>query len=156
MIQASVLDELFSGMSSQLFERVRDDLGLAYFVGSSRVIGLDSGMLFLYGGTHPSTAEQVLEEMSVEMERIRSGKVEPDELDRIKIRLKAQRRMSLQSMGARAMQAGLNATYDLAVNDWMNFDAKLDAVTIEDLAAFAATYFKEEQRLELIVRPAEA
>ncbi len=153
MIKASVLDELFSGMSSQLFERVRDDLGLAYFVGSSRVIGLDTGMLFLYGGTHPSTAEQVLEEMSVEVERIRSGKVEQDELDRIKIRMKAQRRMSLQTIGARAMQAGLNATYDLPVNDWMNFDAQLDAVTIDDLAVFAETYFKEEQRLELIVRP---
>ena len=153
MIKASVLDELFSGMSSQLFERVRDDLGLAYFVGSSRVIGLDTGMLFLYGGTHPSTAEQVLDEMTVEIDRIRSGKVEQDELDRIKIRLKAQRRMSMQTIGARAMQAGLNATYDLPVNDWMNFDAKLDAVTIEDLADFAETYFKAEQRLELIVRP---
>ena len=140
-------------MSSQLFERVRDDLGLAYFVGSSRVIGLDTGMLFLYGGTHPSTAEQVLEEMAVEIERIRSGKVEQEELDRIKIRLKAQRRMSLQTIGARAMQAGLNATYQLPVNDWMNFDAKLDAVTIEDLASFAETYFKEDQKLELIVRP---
>jgi predicted Zn-dependent peptidase len=64
--------------------------------------------------------------------------------------------MSLQTMGARAMQAGLNATYDLPVNDWMNFDSKLDAVTIDDLAAFAETYFKEEQRLELIVRPEEA
>jgi len=154
MIVASVLDELFSGMSSQLFERVRDELGLAYFVGSSRVIGMDTGMLFLYGGTHPSTAEKVLDEMALEIDRIRSGKVENEELDRIKIRLKAQRRMSMQTIGARAMQAGLNATYDLPINDWMNFDDKLDAVSLGDLADFARDYFREDKRLEMIVRPA--
>ncbi|MCZ6672656.1 MAG: pitrilysin family protein [Verrucomicrobia bacterium] len=153
MIVAAVLDELFSGMSSQLFERVRDELGLAYFVGSSRVIGLDTGMLFLYGGTHTSTAEQVLDEMSNEIERIRSGKVEADELDRIKVRLKAQRRMSQQTIGARAMQAGLNVTYGLPVNDWMNFDAKVDKVTVKDLAQFVESYFSEDKRLEMIVRP---
>lgn len=156
MIKAAILDELFSGMSSQLFERVRDDLGLAYFVGSSRVIGLDSGMMFLYGGTHPSTAEEVLDEMELEVNRIASGNVEQEELDRIKIRLKAQRRMSMQTIGSRAMQAGLNATYDLPVNDWMYFDSKLDAVTVQDLASFAKSYFAESQRLELIVSPEEA
>ncbi|MDA0346250.1 MAG: pitrilysin family protein [Verrucomicrobia bacterium] len=153
MLLASVLDELFSGMSSQLFERVRDDLGLAYYVGSSRVIGMDTGMLFLYGGTQPSTAQAVLDEMTAEVERIQSGKVESDEFARVKTRLKAQRRMSMQTIGSRAMQAALNVTYGLPVNDWMNFDDKLDQVTVEDLADFAAKFFSADKRLELIVRP---
>jgi len=155
MLLASVLDELFSGMSSQLFERVRDDLGLAYYVGSSRVIGMDTGMLFLYGGTQPSTAQSVLDEMTAEVERIQSGKVDADELARIKIRLKAQRRMSMQTIGSRAMQAALNVTYGLPVNDWMSFDKKIERVTIEDLAEFATKYFSVDKRLELIVRPEE-
>lgn len=155
MVTASVLDELFSGMSSRLFERVRDDLGLAYFVGCSRVIGLDTGMLFLYGGTHPSTVGKVLEEMELEVNRIRSGQVELEELNRIKIRLKAQRRMSLQTIGARAMQAGLNAIYGLPVNDWMNLDEKIDRITLDDLTAFAKDYFSFDKRLELIVQPEE-
>ena len=153
MLLASVLDELFSGMSSQLFERVRDDLGLAYYVGSSRVIGMDTGMLFLYGGTQASTAQAVLGEMTTEVERIQCGKVDSDEFARIKVRLKAQRRMSMQTIGSRAMQAALNVTYGLPVNDWMNFDEKLDLVTIEDLAEFATKYFSADKRLELIVRP---
>jgi zinc protease len=153
MLIASLIDELFSGMSSQLFERVRDDLGLAYYVGSSRVIGMDTGMLFLYGGTQPSTAQTVLDEMTAEVERIQSGKVGSDEFERTKIRLKAQRRMSMQTIGARAMQAALNVTYGLPVNDWMNFDEKLDRISIKDLAEFATKYFSVDKRFELIVRP---
>lgn len=153
MVIAAVLDELFSGMSSQLFERVRDDLGLAYFIGSSRVIGMDTGMLFLYGGTQAETAQTVLDEMSAEVERIQSGKVGADELERVKIRLKAQRRMSMQTIGARAMQAALNVTYGLPVNDWMNFDEKIDRVSSEVVAEFATRYLSIDKRLELIVRP---
>ncbi|MCB1121709.1 MAG: insulinase family protein, partial [Verrucomicrobiae bacterium] len=152
MTVATVLDEIFSGMSSQLFERVRDDMGLAYFIGSSRVIGLETGMFFLYGGTHPSSAEKVLEEMSLEIDRIKSGKLEADELERVKIRLKAQRRMSMQAIGSRAMQAGLNATYGQPVNDWLHFDEKVDRVTLDTLASFAREYFDESKRLEMIVR----
>ncbi len=152
-ITASVLDELFSGMSSNLFEQVRDEKGLAYYVGSNRVIGLDTGMFYLYGGTQPESAEQVLEEMSLEIERIQAGKVEQLELDRIKIRLLAQRRMSMQTISSRAMQAGLNVVYDMPANDWLNFDKKLEAVTIERLQEFAVKYFNVSKRLELVVGP---
>ena len=153
MTLATVLDETLSGMSSRLFERVRDDLGLAYYVGSSRVTGMNTGMLFLYGGVHPTAAEMVLQEMANETERLRAGKVGREELERAKIRLKAQRRMSLQTIGARAMQAALNATFNLPINDWMNFDRKVDAVSAPVLTEFVKNYLRKEKRLELIVRP---
>ena len=156
MTLASVLEETLSGMSSRLFERVRDDLGLAYYLGSSRITGMDTGMLFLYGGTHPSSAEMVLQEMAEEIERLRAGKVGREELERAKICLKAQRRMSLQTIGARAMQAALNATYDLPINDWMNFDKKLDAVSAAKLTEFVKNYLRKDKRFELIVRPSGA
>ncbi len=153
MTLAAVLEETLSGMSSRLFERVREDLGLAYYLGSSRVTGMDTGMLFLYGGTHPPAAEKVLQEMAEEIERFRAGKVRREELERAKIRLKAQRRMSLQTIGARAMHAALNATYHLPINDWMNFGHKVDAVTAGDLTEFVKNYLRKEKRLEMIVRP---
>ena len=45
---SEVADELFSGMSSHLFERIREDLGLAYFVRSSRIVGLNTAMFYFY------------------------------------------------------------------------------------------------------------
>jgi zinc protease len=148
-----VADELFSGMSSRLFERVREEKGLAYFVRSSRVSGLDTGMFFFYAGTSPKSYAEVLEEFNAEIARVQAGKIGADELARCKTRLKAGRRMSLQTNSSRAMQAGLNALYGQPVNDWQNYGGYIDAVTVEALAAFAQRYFKRDLRIQLVVRP---
>ena len=148
-----VADELFSGMSSRLFERVREEKGLAYFVRSSRVSGLDTGMFSFYAGTSPKSYAEVLKEFDAEIARVQAGKIEAEELARCKTRLKAGRRMSLQTNSSRAMQAGLNALYGQPVNDWQNYSCYIDAVTVDALTAFAQRYFKRELRTQLVVRP---
>jgi zinc protease len=148
-----VADELFSGMSSRLFERVREEKGLAYFVRSMRITGLDTAMFAFYAGTAPAHQAQVLDEIDAEIRRIQTEGPAADELARCRTRLKAARRMSLQTNSSRAMQAGLNALYGQPVNDWQNYDARIDAVTIDALRAFARTYFKKELCSQLIVTP---
>ena len=148
-----VADELFSGMSSQLFERVREEKGLAYFVRSSRVSGLDTGMFSFFAGTSPKSYAEVLKEFDAEIARVQAGKIGAEELVRCQTRLKAARRMGLQTNSSRAMQAGLNALYGQPVNDWQNYGGYIDAVTIDALAAFAQCYFKRELRTQLVVRP---
>jgi truncated hemoglobin YjbI len=51
------------------------------------------------------------------------------------------------------MQAALNAVYHLPVNDWRTYDARIDAVTLADLQAFARRYFRPEARVQLVVKP---
>lgn len=148
-----VADELFSGMASRLFERVREEKGLAYFVRSARVTGLDAGMFYFFAGTQPGKEGEVLAEIDAEIARVQSGGVEPVELQRCQARLKAARRQSLQTNSARAMQAGLNALQGQPINDWKNYDGRIDAVTIADLAAFATRYFGKTRRTQLVVRP---
>ncbi len=150
---AEVADELFSGMSSRLFERVREEKGLAYFVRSSRVIGTNAGMFFFMAGTAPDSEGAVLAEIEAEIARVAGGGVEPAELVRCQTRLKAGRLMGMQTNGSRASQAGLNAIYGLPVNDWKNYPARIDAVTIGDLAQFAQRYFTINGRVRLVVRP---
>ncbi|MDO8539926.1 MAG: pitrilysin family protein [Opitutaceae bacterium] len=148
-----VADELFSGMASRLFERVREEKGLAYFVRSARVTGLDAGMFFFFAGTQPGKEAEVLAEIDAEIARVQSGGVEPVELARCQARLKAGRRQGMQTNSSRAMQAGLNALQGQPINDWKNYDGRIDAVTIADLAAFATRYFSRAQRTQLIVSP---
>jgi zinc protease len=148
-----VLDEIFSGVSARLFLRVRDELGLAYFVRSARVIGLNAAMFYLHAGTAPGSEAAVFAEFDAEIDRMRAGGVLPEELVRCQTRLKAGRRMSLQTNGSKAMQAGLNALYGLPADDWRRYDAHVDAVTVEDLAIFAARYFTRENRTRLTLRP---
>jgi len=148
-----VADELFSGMASRLFERVREEKGLAYFVRSARITGLDSGMFYFFAGTQPGREADVLTEIEAEIVRVQSGAVEASELARCQTRLKAGRRQSLQTNGARAMHAALNALHGLPINDWKNYDSRIDAVTIAQLAAFATRYFQPTLRTQLIVKP---
>lgn len=150
---AEVADELFSGMSSRLFERVREEKGLAYFVRSGRVTGLHTGMFYFFAGTAPGKDGEVLAEIDAEIARVSLGNIEPEELRRCQTRLKAAKRMGLQSNGARAMHAGLNTLYGLPREDLASYDKRIDAVTIADLARFAKTRLKRSLRTQLVVRP---
>lgn len=145
-----VADELFSGMSSNLFERVREQKSLAYFVRSGRVVGLRTGMFLLLAGTSPERFREVVSEFETELVRVQSGGVTDEELVRCKTRLKAARRMSMQSNAACAAQAALNATYGLPVNDWRSYDAYIDAVSRDDVQRFAREHLAANRRVRLL------
>ncbi len=149
---SEVADELFSGMSSELFDRVREKLSLAYFVRSSRLVGLETSMFYFYAGTSPERFEEVIVELDRETRRVMDG-VGEEELGRCKKRLKAAKRMSMQTNSSCASQAVLNATYGLPANEWRIYDEKIDAVSIESLRVFAKRYFAAENRVELVIGP---
>ncbi len=148
-----VADELFSGMSSRLFERVREEKGLAYYVRSSRVVGLEAGMFYFYAGTQPGKETEVLEEIELEIKRMAAGKITKAELKRCQTRLCAGRRMSLQSNGAKAMHVALNVLYEQPLDDGSSFEARINSVTKKDLADFAKRYLKRSACTQVVVRP---
>ena len=148
-----VADELFSGMASRLFERVREEKALAYFVRSTRVNGLDAAMFCFLAGTQPGREDEVLAEIGAEIARVASGGVGEEELDRCKIRLKAARQQGLQTNAARAFHAGLDVLQGRPANDWKAYDSRVSAVSREDLARFASRYLQSGRRTQLVVRP---
>lgn len=150
---SEVADELFSGMSSRLFERVREEKGLAYFVRSARVVGLDAAMFCFMAGTAPDSEQAVLAEIDAEIARVAAGEVGAAELKRCQTRLKSARRMGLQTNSSRAAQAGLNALYGLPINDWKNYGNRIDGITIAHLSDFARRYLRKDARVQLVVRP---
>lgn len=152
-VVGEMMNELLSGMSSRLFERVREDKGMAYYVGSTRVLGLQESMFVLYAGTHPDMVDEVLEEMNAELARIAAGDVLEDELDRCRTRLKAARPMGRQTIGARAMHAAINLTYGLPLDDDVEHAAEVDAVDAAELARFATQYLTRERMVQLVVQP---
>ncbi len=150
---SEVAEELFSGLSSRLFERVREEKGLAYFVRATRVVGLETALFCFVAGTSPERHAEVIAEIDAEVARVQAGGVEAAELRRCQTRLKAAHRLGLQTNSARAMQAGLNALYGLPVNDWKNYDARIDAVTVADLQRLAQAGFQPALRTQLVVKP---
>jgi len=153
---SEVLDELFSGMSSRLFERVRETLALAYYVRSSRIIGTDTSLFYFYAGTEPGKEPAVLREIEAEIARVAHGGVTASELARCKTRLKAGHQMGLQTNSQRALQAALNTLYGRPADDSHDYAQRIDAVTRADLAAFAKNYLRPELRLRLTLSPGSA
>jgi zinc protease len=150
VVAASVTEELLSGMASGLFRRVREEKGMAYFVGANRVEVVDQGMFYLYAGTAPGMAEAVVAEMEAELVRLRRGDFLAGEIDAAKRRMRVARRQGRQSAGARlqgALIAGLGANFDA---EWERRMAMTDAKAVQD---FARRYLDPKLAQQLIVLP---
>ena len=113
-------------------------------------------MFYFYGGTHADTIDPVLQEFKAEVDRVKAGSVSPLELKHCQTRLKAQKRMSLQTIKARAMTAALNILYGLSPNAWKKYDTQIDAITLEDLQAHANHYFDDSKKVVFVVKPKPA
>ncbi len=150
---ATVLHEILSGMAARLFERVREEKGLAYFVSASRVVGVEDGMFYLYAGTQPGKEDEVLGEFDAELARIAAGEIEAEELARAITRLQASRRMRLQTNAARAGEAAVRTLLGLPLETLEETDARLAAVTAGVVADFARRWLQAGRRQRLVVRP---
>jgi len=152
-LAGEALDELFSGMSSQLFQRVREERGMAYFVGSQRIPGLDCGLFHFYAGTSPAQAGEVKNEILAEVERARAGDFTAEEWGASQTRLIVRRQQSQQAPGSRAMQACLSALYGQPVNAWREYPERVRNLSLDRLRAFAQERFAGERRLIQITLP---
>ncbi|QEL15673.1 M16 family metallopeptidase [Limnoglobus roseus] len=92
---------LSSGMSSRLFTEVREKRGLCYSVYASHEAMKDRGTIVGYSGTRPERAQETLDVMLAEFNKLRDG-VQQDEIDRTKAGLKTSLIMQQESTSARA------------------------------------------------------
>lgn len=148
---SELLDELFSGMSSNLFQKVREEQGMAYFIGSSRMIGTQGAMFYFYGGTNTENYPKVFEEIENEITRIQKGNISDDELARCKTCLIASQRLSLQTPSSRASQALLDTLYGIGVNHWRTYTDRINSITKTQLQEFAINYFQKNNRIRLAI-----
>lgn len=152
-IEGELLNELFSGMSSRLFERVRDDKGLAYYVGTTRIVGLQTSLFTFYAGTHPSQVDEVATEIDIEIARVKAGQVTEEELQRCRTRLRAAYVMERQTLEARTLHAGINTAYGLPIENDAEYAQKLEKVSPQSIAAFAKTFLNDQRSVRLVVGP---
>jgi len=140
---------LGGGMSSRLFKRVREELGLAYAVFSSAGYYSDSGLLTIYLGTEPANASQAVEICFEEIERLKREPV-PDEVLRLaKEKLKGSMLLGLESSHARMMRLGLGEIYNThqPVEDVI---AHLEEVSAEDVGSIAQEIFSQAFTLTVV------
>ena len=102
MLEKLVISVLSGGMSGRLFSEVREKRGLCYAVSSSYRADKDRGVVTNYVGTTPERAQESLDVLCGELQRINSGDVTQDELTRAMTGLKSRLIFSGESTSARA------------------------------------------------------
>jgi predicted Zn-dependent peptidase len=140
---ASVLNNILGGgMSSRLFQNIREKQALAYAVFSEMNPYRDTGMLSVYAGTALSTARKVVELVLVEFRRLKEELVPAEELRRAKDHLKGAMVLSLESSGARMSHLARQHIY---FNRFISIDELiegLESVTREEVQGVAQEFFR--------------
>ena len=137
-----ILNQILNGMASRLFETVREEKGLAYYVGSMRTIGLYHGMFTFYAGTNRSNLDAVKLEFSRELDRVRSGNIRQVELDNALRQLSVQKRNRLHSIAVQSMEMSTNVLHGLGLDHSKVKDEKIQNTTLKQLTEFAQKYLK--------------
>ncbi len=135
---------LGGGMSSRLFQNIRERQGLAYAIYSELNPYRDTGCLSVYAGTSLETAPRVVESVVSEFRTLKSELIPADELRRAKDQLKGSLMLSLESSTARMSNL---ARQEMYFDHFIGLDeilARIEAVTAEDVRNLAQDYFRSE------------
>jgi predicted Zn-dependent peptidase len=135
---------LGGGMSSRLFQRIREERGLAYSVYSFSHAYADTGQFGVYAGCQPGKADEVLKLMCGELDAAANGALSAAEIERGKGQMRGSIVLGLEDSGSRMTRIGKS---ELTYGDVLGVDELLDlvdAVTPHTVAEVAA---------ELLARP---
>jgi zinc protease len=148
-----LVQEALSDLGSRLFLRIRENLGLAYYVGAQSFLGLRPGYFALYAGTTPEKASLVEFELLKEAESLRVGGLTETELQRAKAKLIGQKKIARQDLGAYAMTTALDELYGLGYQSCDTEDARYEAITMEEVQTVARRYLNPDACIVATVCP---
>ena len=148
-----LIDEACSDMASRLFLRIREELGLAYYVGSSQMLGLVPGSFVFYAGTAPEKAEQVRIELLNEIEKLAAEGLNEIELKRAKKTMIGKQTIDMQSNSTVLQAASLNELYGLGFDHHEKSLKDIEAMELDQIQEVARRYFHEAARVIVTVAP---
>ena len=150
-----LIDEASSDLGSRFFVRIREEMGLAYFVGSSHMLGLVPGPFVFYVGTDPTKLTAVQAELMAEIRLLARDGLTAIELARAKEKFLGQLDIRNQSNDAFAYSSALDELYGLGCNFHQELRRRVEAVTLDDIRRVANKYFLHQRAITAIVRPPE-
>src|SRR5213596_1974801 len=151
-----LIDEASSDLGSRFFVRIREQMGLAYYVGASQMQGLVPGLFAFYLGTDPQKIEPVKTALLDEIHKLANDGLTSQELTRAKKKLIGQQDIANQSNDAFGYQCSLDEIYGLGFDFYKRLEHDVDAVSLDDIKRVAAKYFRDQPYVLATVRPPDA
>ncbi len=141
------------GMSSILFQRIREELGLAYTVFSYQSFLRGGGTSGVYVGTRPEWAGRAEEAVLEEMRRVCAEGLTTEELEQTRNQLKGQLMLSLESTGARLYRLAHFALFDEEFRTLDQILAIIDGVTADDVRDVASEFWDPDRQYTFLLGP---
>ena len=139
-----------------MFQRVREELGLAYAVYTFQSFHADVGMHGVYVGTGPETAREALAAIDAELADVARNGLPADELAMGKSQLKGQITLSLESVSARMYRCAGVELYGEPYRTLDEMLALIDGVTSEQIAEVAGEFFAPERQTVVSLGPGDS
>jgi predicted Zn-dependent peptidase len=136
---------LGGGMSSRLFQNIRERQGLAYAVFSELSPYRDTGCLSIYAGTSLKSARKVVDSILHEFRDLKTNPVPSEELRRAKDHLKGSLMLGLESTSARMSNLARQEMYFQRFFSLDELIASIEAVSVEDVQRISRTFFDPKQ-----------
>lgn len=146
---------LGGGVSSRLFQEIREQRGLAYSVYSYHTAYRDSGLLGIYAGTGPANVTQILELLMKEVNQIKMEGILDSELQRTKDQIKGGMYLGLESVSTRMTRLGRSELCHNRVIDPDEVIEKVDAIQHEDILSLASELFIPEKFSAVAIGPGD-
>ena len=150
-----LIDEASSDLGSRFFVRIREQMGLAYYVGANQMEGLVPGLFAFYLGTDPQKIEPVKTALLDEIHKLATDGLTNEELARAKRKVIGQQEIANQSNDSFGYQCALDEIYGLGFNYYKSLEHGVEAVSLDDIKRVAAKYFRDQPYVLATVRPPE-
>ena len=136
---------LGGGLSSRLFQKIREQRGLAYSVYSYHAAYVDTGLFAIYAGTSPKNTKEVIECILQELKEIKQQDITEGELVRTKAQIKGGLYLGLEAVSSRMSRLGkTELTYNRVLSPEEVIE-KLEKVTLEDVSRLIGRLWQREK-----------
>jgi predicted Zn-dependent peptidase len=152
---AALNNVLGGGMSSRLFQEVREKRGLAYAVYSYHQGYSDAGAIKTYVGSTTGNVEEAVKVIAEQLERIQDEPASDEELERTKQQLKSSTLLALESTAARMNRIGRGVITGSELLTPEEISARIEAVSAEDIRRLARTHLNLNNMYLSAVGPKE-
>ena len=150
-----LISEALNDMGSRLFLKIREELGLAYYVGTQNFAGRIPGCFTFYAGTAAETAAQVEEELLNQAKRLAKEGLTDEELRRAQAKLIGHKKIARQDLGNVAFATCMDELLGLGYNHHAKEDGRVESVTLAQVREVAARYFGTENFATAVSLPAK-
>ena len=152
-VPLAILDEALSDLGSRLFIHIREELGLAYFVGTSQFLGIEAGHFFFYLGTDPAKRKEIEAELLQEVANLARTGITEVEFARARAKMQSQDKLDQQNPSQIAYAASLDELFGLGYAYSQIRRDRIAAITLDEVNATAAKYFSSPNYVLATVSP---